>query len=82
MLLLRSTTTPRSYCVKIEIKRATDCFLNANSRVCVNSSLHAATLTEHIRHIRVAGDYSNNKMERMNGEIRDADSFKVLSSFG
>ncbi len=39
-------------------------------------------LTENIRHIRLAGAYSNNKMERMNGEIRDADSFKVLSSFG
>jgi hypothetical protein len=29
------------------------------------------TQTEHIRHIRLAGDYNNNKMERMNGEIRD-----------
>ncbi len=29
------------------------------------------TRTEHIRHIRLAGDYNNNKMERMNGEIRD-----------
>jgi transposase-like protein len=29
------------------------------------------TRTEHIRHIRLAGDYHNNKMERMNGEIRD-----------
>jgi len=27
--------------------------------------------TEHIRHIRLAGDYNNNRMERMNGEIRD-----------
>lgn len=27
--------------------------------------------TEHIRHIRLAGDFNNNKMERMNGEIRD-----------
>jgi hypothetical protein len=27
--------------------------------------------TEHIRHIRLQGDYNNNKMERMNGEIRD-----------
>ena len=25
----------------------------------------------HIRHIRLQGDYNNNKMERMNGEIRD-----------
>ncbi len=25
----------------------------------------------HIRHIRIAGDMNNNKMERMNGEIRD-----------
>jgi hypothetical protein len=29
------------------------------------------TRTEHIRHIRLAGDYNNNKMERLNGEIRD-----------
>ena len=29
------------------------------------------TRTEHIRHIRLQGDYNNNKMERMNGEIRD-----------
>jgi hypothetical protein len=27
--------------------------------------------TEHIRYIRLAGDYNNNKMERMNGENRD-----------
>lgn len=29
------------------------------------------TRTEHIRHVRLQGDYNNNKMERMNGEIRD-----------
>jgi transposase-like protein len=29
------------------------------------------TRTEHIRHIRLKGDHNNNKMERMNGEIRD-----------
>jgi hypothetical protein len=29
------------------------------------------TRTEHIRHIRLAGDFNNNKMERLNGEIRD-----------
>jgi len=29
------------------------------------------TRTEHIRHIRLAGDKNNNRMERMNGEIRD-----------
>ena len=27
--------------------------------------------TEHIRHIKLSGDMHNNKMERMNGEIRD-----------
>jgi putative transposase len=27
--------------------------------------------TEHIRHITIRGDHNNNKMERMNGEIRD-----------
>jgi transposase-like protein len=29
------------------------------------------TRTEHIRHITIRGDRNNNKMERMNGEIRD-----------
>lgn len=29
------------------------------------------TRTEHIRHIRLQGDHNNNRMERMNGEIRD-----------
>jgi transposase-like protein len=27
--------------------------------------------TKHISHIHIAGDFNNNKMERMNGEIRD-----------
>lgn len=27
--------------------------------------------TKHIRHIRIKGDHNNNKMERMNGEVRD-----------
>ena len=27
--------------------------------------------TEHVRHIKIRGDYNNNKMERLNGEIRD-----------
>jgi transposase-like protein len=29
------------------------------------------TRTQHIRHITIRGDHNNNKMERMNGEIRD-----------
>ncbi len=29
------------------------------------------TRTKHIRHIHLAGDMNNNKMERLNGEIRD-----------
>jgi putative transposase len=29
------------------------------------------TRTEHIQHITLRGDHNNNKMERMNGEIRD-----------
>jgi len=29
------------------------------------------TCTQHIRHIRIQGDMNNNKMERLNGEIRD-----------
>lgn len=28
-------------------------------------------MTQHIRHVRMSGDLNNNKMERMNGEIRD-----------
>jgi hypothetical protein len=28
------------------------------------------TNTEHIRHIRLAGDRNNNRMERFNGEVR------------
>jgi putative transposase len=27
--------------------------------------------TEHVRHITLRGDHNNNKMERLNGEIRD-----------
>ena len=27
--------------------------------------------TRHISHIRLQGDHNNNKMERMNGEVRD-----------
>ncbi len=27
--------------------------------------------TEHVQHIRLAGDMHNNEMERMNGEVRD-----------
>lgn len=27
--------------------------------------------TKHIRHVRLSGDHNNNKMERLNGEIRD-----------
>jgi hypothetical protein len=34
-------------------------------------TLKLRTRTEHMRHIRLAGDYGNNKKERMNGEIRD-----------
>lgn len=32
---------------------------------------HKETRTEHIRHIRLQGDVHNNKMERLDGEIRD-----------
>jgi putative transposase len=30
--------------------------------------------TKHIRHIRFKGNHNNNKMERMNGEIRDRET--------
>ncbi len=33
-------------------------------------TMSKATDTEHIRHIRLAGDRNNNRMERFNGEIR------------
>ena len=29
--------------------------------------------TRHISHIRLQGDHNNNKMEKMNGEVRDRD---------
>ena len=32
---------------------------------------HIETRTKHIRHITLKGDHNNNKMERLNGEIRD-----------
>jgi len=35
-------------------------------------------MTQHIRHVRMSGDRNNNKMERMNGEIRDRE--KVMRS--
>jgi transposase-like protein len=37
-----------------------------------------APRTSHIRHIHLAGDFNNNKMERLNGEIRDRE--KVMRS--
>lgn len=37
-----------------------------------------ALMTRHIRHIRLQGDKNNNRMERLNGEIRDRE--KVMRS--
>jgi transposase-like protein/predicted RNA-binding Zn-ribbon protein involved in translation (DUF1610 family) len=34
-------------------------------------TMKKATRTEHIQHITIRGDHNNNKMERMNGEVRD-----------
>jgi transposase-like protein len=34
-------------------------------------TMKKATRTEHIAHITLKGDHNNNKMERMNGEVRD-----------
>ncbi len=34
-------------------------------------TMNVETRTEHIRHIRLAGDRNNNRMERFNGEVRD-----------
>ncbi len=46
----------------------------ANFHEAYNKEFRTARLetrTEHIRHIRLKGDHDNNRMERMNGEIRD-----------
>jgi putative transposase len=32
---------------------------------------HKALAVQHIRHVRMSGDQNNNKMERLNGEVRD-----------
>ncbi len=37
-----------------------------------------ALMIQHVRHVRMSGDLNNNKMERMNGEIRDRE--KVMRS--
>ena len=37
-----------------------------------------ALAVQHIRHVRMSGDNNNNRMERMNGEIRDRE--KVMRS--
>ena len=44
-----------------------------NFHTAFNRELYTSTKprTRHINHIRLQGDHNNNKMERMNGEIRD-----------
>jgi putative transposase len=44
-----------------------------NFHTAFNRELHTNkwSRTRHINHIRLQGDHNNNKMERMNGEIRD-----------
>jgi transposase-like protein len=44
-----------------------------NFHVAYNKEFYTNTKprTRHIRHIRFQGDHNNNKMERLNGEIRD-----------
>jgi hypothetical protein len=42
--------------------------LGCKKSVAAETVLYEA---KHIRHIRLQGDIQNNKMERMNGEIRD-----------
>ena len=37
-----------------------------------------ALAIQHIRHVRMSGDQNNNRMERLNGEIRDRE--KVMRS--
>jgi hypothetical protein len=47
----------RSYSIRVKVKNSTLTIRNPR--------------TKHIKHIRFKGDHNNNKMERMNGEIRD-----------
>ena len=44
-----------------------------NFNDAVNKEFYTNTKprTRHIRHIRLQGDHNNNKMERLNGEVRD-----------
>jgi transposase-like protein len=37
-----------------------------------------ALVTTHVRHVRMSGDKNNNKMERLNGEIRDREKVMRL----
>ena len=53
----------------------------ANFHEAYNREFRATRLesrTEHIRHIRLAGDRNNNRMERFNGEVRQRE--KVMRS--
>ena len=34
--------------------------------------------THHARHVRMVGDHNNNKMERLNGEIRDRENVRGI----
>jgi len=51
-----------------------------NFHTAFNKELNANKFprTRHINHIRLQGDHNNNKMERMNGEIRDRE--KIMRS--
>jgi hypothetical protein len=57
----------------------TDGAFNFNSAYCrAFWREEKALMIQHVRHVRMSGDNNNNKMERMNGEIRDRE--KVMRS--
>jgi|SRR5271157_529230 len=50
-------------------------------RTYARASQEIYPLADHVKHIRMQGDMSNNKMERMNGEVRDREkTFRGLKT--
>src|SRR5271157_3683955 len=50
-------------------------------RTYSRASQEVYPLADHVRHIRLQGDMNNNKMERMNGEVRDREkTFRGLKT--
>ena len=55
-----------------------------NFRIAYNNGFYTNTKprTRHINHIRLQGDHNNNKMERMNGEIRERKNNEGIEESG